>query len=141
MKNKELDNKEQNEMTSAMSFITKGILKSIVTGAWQKFLEWIYKKIDDLCSKRAPRLNDALKTTISIILEKLFAKSVQAFVVSIEFVLEKPFTFVVEKLYTSWKAAELIKWTHMDHVHDELVWDAMDQVLDKTLEEAAKVGA
>ncbi|MBA2727818.1 MAG: hypothetical protein H0U49_06575 [Parachlamydiaceae bacterium] len=140
LKNKELDNKVQTEMTSAMSYIAKGIAKSVVSSVWQRFLEWIYKAIDYLFSKRAPRLHDALKKAISFCLEKLFAKSVVTFVESVEFVLDKPLTFIAEKLYTSGKAADLIKWTQMSHVHDELVWDAMDAALDKTNKEAIKVG-
>lgn len=141
LKDNETSSKVQSMMTSIFSYQTKGIFNSIVSTSWHTFIEWVYVTIDLLFAERAPRIRDALRTVISFCLEKLFTKSVQAALDTIKFVLDKPFTFLLENLYVSFKADRTIKWLQMDHVHDEFVWDALETIVNETSKKAVQVGA
>ncbi|MBA2727886.1 MAG: hypothetical protein H0U49_06925 [Parachlamydiaceae bacterium] len=125
------------EMTEFLNYQFKGILASWFSTAWHSFLRIIHKAIQFGLETNAPRLRDFLNKHIFYV-ATLIKSLTKIIVEKLGFLLDPPLTFLIN-LYVRSKANKIVGWMHMSHVHDELVWDMMETIIDQTHESARKL--
>jgi hypothetical protein len=126
------------ELTEFLSYQFKGILESWVATAWHSILRIINKIIRFCFESNAPRLRDSLNKGVFYVATKIKA-IVLAIIDKVGFLLNIPVTFLLENAYVRFKADKMVKWGHMSHVHDELVWEMMETVINQVHESATNL--